>query len=111
MDQFIIGILFVKDPRFRALVGLRDAFDDLCWKDIYLYDMINCVINCVNRVIATKPERVYRKDSSIPLVFSIPWYYYIYYYLVSDLGSVSPFLRDELLASVLHFVAVGRGER
>jgi len=33
---FRIGILFVKDPRFRALVGLRDAFDDLCWKDIYL---------------------------------------------------------------------------
>jgi len=24
---------------------------------------------------------------------------------------VSPFLRDELLAPVLHFVAVGRGER
>ena len=33
--------------------------------------MINCVINCVKRVIATEPERVYRKDSSIPLVFSI----------------------------------------
>lgn len=33
--------------------------------------MINC--NCVNRVIATEPERVYRKDSSItiPLVFYI----------------------------------------
>lgn len=63
----------MKDPRFRALVDLQDAFDDLCQKDIYLYDMINCVINCVKRVIATEPERVYRKDSSItiPLVFSI----------------------------------------
>ena len=31
--------------------------------------------------------------------------------LVSDLGSVSPFFRDELLAPVLHFVSVDRGER
>ena len=31
--------------------------------------------------------------------------------LVSDPGSVSPFLRDELLAPVLHFVSVDRGER
>ena len=31
--------------------------------------------------------------------------------LVSDPGLVSPFLRDELLASVLHFVSVDRGER
>ena len=31
--------------------------------------------------------------------------------LVSDPGSVSPFFRDELLAPVLHFVSVNRGER
>ena len=31
--------------------------------------------------------------------------------LVSDPGSVSPFFRDELLAPVLHFVSVDRGER
>ena len=30
--------------------------------------------------------------------------------LVSDPGSVSPFFRDELLASGLHFVSVDRGE-
>lgn len=42
--------------------------------------------------------------------------YSIYYFLfllvlVSNLGSVTPFFRDELLAPVLHFVAVDRGER
>jgi len=26
----------VKDLGFRALVGLQDPFDDLCWKDIYM---------------------------------------------------------------------------
>jgi hypothetical protein len=31
--------------------------------------------------------------------------------LVSHLGSVSPFFRNELLAPVLHFVSVDRGER
>lgn len=31
--------------------------------------------------------------------------------LVSDPGSASPFFRDELLAPVLHFVSVDRGER
>ena len=31
--------------------------------------------------------------------------------LVSDPGSVSPFFRDSLLARVLHFVSVDRGER
>lgn len=30
---------------------------------------------------------------------------------ISDTGSVSPFFRDELLAPVLHFVSVDRGER
>ena len=44
-----------------------------------------------------------RQFFSIILAFSI--------ILVSHLGSVSPFFRDELLAPVLHFVSVGRGEK
>lgn len=63
-----IGIYFLKDPGFRALVGLRDPFDDLCCVDIfvlkgYLYDPIDCV----KPAIATEPGRVYRKDSSISI--------------------------------------------
>ena len=71
----------------------------------YLYDPIDCV----KRAVATEPGRVYRTDSSISilLVFSIS----IKFVLVSDLGSASPFFRDELLAPVLHFVSVDRGER
>ena len=46
-----------------------------------------------------------RQFFSIILVFSIKLV------LVSDPGSVSPFFRDELLAPVLHFVSVDRGER
>lgn len=62
-----IGIYFLKDPGFRALVGLRDPFDDLCCVEGYLYDPIDCV----KRAVATEPGRVYRKDSSILLVFAI----------------------------------------
>ena len=71
----------------------------------YLYDLIDCV----KRAVATEPGRVYRKDSSISilLVFSIS----IRLVLVSDLGSASPFFRDELLAPVLHFASVDRGGR
>lgn len=43
--------------------------------------------------------------------FSIILAFSIILVLVSDLGSVSPFFRDELLAPVLHFVSVDRGER
>ncbi|KAL2226452.1 UNVERIFIED_CONTAM: hypothetical protein Sindi_2003900 [Sesamum indicum] len=43
-------------------------------------------IDCVKPAIATEPGKVYRKD-------------------------MSPFFRDELLAPVLHFVSVGRGEK
>lgn len=73
-------------------------------------------IDCVKPAAATEPGRVYRKDSSISirLVFSILLVFYsisIRLVLVSDLGSVSPFFRDELLAPVLHFVSVDRGER
>jgi len=63
----------------------------------YLYDPIDCV----RPAIATESRKVYRKDSS----------FLLYLVLVSDLGSVGPFLRDELLALVLHFVSVDRGER
>ena len=71
----------------------------------YLHDPIDCV----KRAVATEPGRIYRKDGSISilLVFSIS----IKFVLVSDLGSASPFFRDELLAPVLHFVSVDRGER
>ena len=67
-----IGIHFLKDPGFRALVSLRDPFDDLCCVVLkgYLYDPIDCV----KPAVATEPEKVYRKDSSflsIILVFSI----------------------------------------
>ncbi|KAK8946570.1 hypothetical protein KSP39_PZI006809 [Platanthera zijinensis] len=58
----------------------------------YLYDPIDCV----RAAVATEPGKVYRKDSS---------------FLLSDPGSASPFFRDELLAPVLHFVSVDRGER
>ena len=50
-------------------------------------------------------------------IYSISLFYYNFYYisirlvLVSDPGLVSPFFRDELLAPVLHFVSVDRGER
>ncbi|KAK8950861.1 hypothetical protein KSP39_PZI004415 [Platanthera zijinensis] len=52
---------------------------------IYLYDPIDCI----RVAVATKPGKVYKKDSSS---------------LVSDPGSVSLFFHDELLAPVLHFV-------
>jgi len=82
-----IGIYFLKDPNFRALVGLQDPFDDLC---------------CVEGISIWKDSSI-----SIRLVFSIS----IKFVWVSDLGSASPFFRDELLAPVLHFVSVDRGER
>ncbi|KAK8969183.1 hypothetical protein KSP40_PGU005317 [Platanthera guangdongensis] len=54
----------------------------------YLYDPINCV----RVTVATEPRKVNKKD-------------------ISDPGSASPFICDELLAPVLHFVSVDRGER
>lgn len=64
-----IGIHFLKDSGFRALVGLRDPFDDLCLLKGYLYNPIDCV----KPAVATEPGKVYRKDSSLSilLVFSI----------------------------------------
>lgn len=55
-----MGILFLKDPGFRALVGLRDPFDDLCLLKGYLYNPIDCV----KPAVATEPGKGYRKDSS-----------------------------------------------
>lgn len=43
--------------------------------------------------------------------FYISVFYSIRLVLVSDPGLVSPFFRDELLAPVLHFVSVDRGEK
>lgn len=46
-----IGIHFLKDPGFRAFVGLRDPFDDLCCVDTYMIRSIPAV--------ATEPGKVY----------------------------------------------------
>ena len=69
-----MGIHFLKDPGFRALVGLRDPFDDLCCVEgiSYLYDPIDCV----KPAVATEPGKVYisiqkRQFFSIRLVFYI----------------------------------------
>ena len=111
-----IGIHFLKDPGFRALVSRPRSFrwPMLCWRDIYMirYDPIDCV----KPAVATEPGKVYisiqkRQFFSIILVFSIILDildYYIRLVLVSDPGSASPFF---LLAPVLHFVSVDRGER
>lgn len=64
----------------------------------YLYDPIDCVRPAVGSN-GTGESIQKRQFFSIILV------------LVSDPGSVSPFFRDELLAPVLHFVSVDRGER
>jgi len=104
-----IGIHFLKDPGFRALVGLRDPFDDLCcvegisiWSDR---------LRKARGSNGTGESIQKRQFFSILLVFSIS----IRLVLVSDPGSVSLFFRDELLAPVLHptfyFVSVDRGER
>lgn len=87
-----IGIHFLKDPSFRALVGLRDPFDDLC---------------CVKR-ISIWSDRLRKARGSNGTGESIQKREFFIYSisirlgLVSDPGSVSPFFRDELLASVLH---------
>ena len=74
----------------------------------YLYDPIDRV----KPAVAREPGKVYRKDSSF-LLYSYFLLYIIFVFsirLVSDPGSVSPFVRDELLAPALHFVSVDRGE-
>ena len=105
-----MGILFLKDPGFRALVGLRDPFDDLCcvegisiWSDRL----------CKARGSNGTGESIHKYTEKTVLFYYISIFYSISIrlVLVSDLGSVSPFFRDELLAPVLHFVSVDRGER
>lgn len=93
-------------------MGLRDTFDDLC---------------CVEG-ISIESDRLRKARGSngtgksiqktqffsIILVFynyNFIIFYYIRLVLVSDPGLVSLFFRDELLAPVLHFVSVDRGER
>lgn len=91
-----IGIHFLKNPGFRALVGLRDPFDDLC---------------CVEG-ISIWSDRLRKARGSKRTGESIQkrQFFSIRLVLVSDPGSVSPFFRDELLAPALHFVSVDRGE-
>ena len=69
-----IGIHFLKDPGFRALVGLRDPFDDLCC--VVLKGYLDDPIDCVKPAVATEPGKVYisiqkRQFFSIILGFSI----------------------------------------
>lgn len=61
-----IGIHFLKDPGFRALVSRPRSFrwPMLCWN---LYDPIDCV----RAAVATEPGKVYRKDSSFLLCIII----------------------------------------
>lgn len=62
-----IGIHFLKDSGFRALVGLRDPFDDLCLLKGYLYNPIDCVRGSNG----TGESIQKRQFFSILLVFSI----------------------------------------
>lgn len=52
---------------FRALLVLRDPFNNLCLLKVYLYNPIGCV----KPVVATEPGKVYIKEISILLVFYI----------------------------------------
>ena len=70
----------------------------------YLYDPIDCIRPAV------AIERGKYTEKTV-LFYYISIFISIRLVLVSDLGSVSPFFRDELLAPVLHFVSVDRGER
>lgn len=88
-----IGIHFLKDPGFRALVGLRDPFDDLCcvegisiWSDRLRKARSS---NGTGESIHKYTEKTVLFDS-ISIFYSIS----IRLVLVSDLGSVSPFFRD-----------------
>lgn len=102
-----MGILFLKDPGFRALVGLRDPFDDLCcvegisiWSDRL----------CKARGSNGTGESIHKYTEKTVLFYYISIFYSISIrlVLVSDPGSASPFF---LLAPVLHFFSVDRGER
>jgi len=57
-----IGIHFLKDPGFRALVSRPRSFRWPMLKG-YLYDPIDCV----RPAVATESGKVYRKDSSFLL--------------------------------------------
>ena len=93
-----IGIHFLKDPGFRALVDLRDPFDDLC-----CVEGISIWSDRLRKARGSKGtgESIQKRQFfSILSVFSI-LLVSIRLVFVSDPGSVSPFFRDELLASVL----------
>lgn len=65
-----IGIHFLKDSGFRALVGLRDPFDDLCLLKGYLYN--HNPIDCVKPAVATEPGKYTEKTV---LFYSISSFY------------------------------------
>ena len=71
----------------------------------YLYDPIDCIRPAV------AIERGKYTEKTVLFYYISIFYYIIILVLVSDPGSVSPFFRDELLAPVLHFVSVDRGEK
>lgn len=55
-----IGIHFLKDPGFRALVVSEIFSMTYVVLKGFLYDSIDCV----KHAVATEPGKVYRKDSS-----------------------------------------------
>lgn len=94
-------------------MGLRDPFDDLCY-----VEGISIESDRLRKARGSNGtgESIQKTQFfSIILVFSNILLFLIFYYirlvLVSDPGLVSLFFRDELLAPVLHFVSVDRGER
>lgn len=94
-----IGIHFIKDPGFRALVGLRNPFDDLCCVEgISLWS---------DRLRKARGSKITGESIQKGQFFSIILVFSIRLVLVSHPGSVS---RDELLAPAPHFVSVDRGE-
>ena len=78
-------------------MGLRDPFDDLCCAEGKSI--------CSNRLRKARGSNGTEESIHKRQLFSI------ILVLVSDPGSVSPFLHDELLAPVLHCVFVDQGER
>ena len=72
----------------------------------YLYDPIDCI-----RPAVAIERGKYTEKTVLFYYISIFYLIHIRLVLVSDPGLVSPFFRDELLAPVLHFVSVDRGER
>lgn len=84
-----IGIRFLKDPGFRALVGLRDPFEDLCCGCV---EGISIWSDRLPKARGTE-ERIHKRQF-FSILFSILLVISIRLVLVSDPGSVSPFFLD-----------------